>query len=110
MMIAELAYTMVVGEKCDVYSFGLVALETLMGKHPKEILSSLHESSSTHAITLCEVLDHRLPLPTMSVLLDIVHVIRLAFTCLDPNPSTRPTMKCVSQCFLTRSTPLRIPS
>ncbi|RHN44229.1 putative protein kinase RLK-Pelle-LRR-XI-1 family [Medicago truncatula] len=35
----ELAYTMVVSEKCDVYSFGVVALETLMGRHPGDILS-----------------------------------------------------------------------
>ncbi|PON46621.1 Tyrosine-protein kinase [Parasponia andersonii] len=28
----ELAYTMVLSEKCDVFSFGVVALETLMGR------------------------------------------------------------------------------
>ncbi|KAK7340496.1 hypothetical protein VNO77_21201 [Canavalia gladiata] len=33
-----LAYTMVVSEKCEAYSFGMVALETLVGRHPKEIL------------------------------------------------------------------------
>ncbi|RHN44153.1 putative protein kinase [Medicago truncatula] len=37
---------MVVNEKCDVYSFGLVALETLMGKHPGDILSSLKSIST----------------------------------------------------------------
>ncbi|KAJ1401520.1 Tyrosine-protein kinase, active site [Sesbania bispinosa] len=61
----ELAYTMVVSEKCDVYSFGVVALETLVGKHPKEILSSL-QSTSNHDIALCEVLDQRLPLPNIN--------------------------------------------
>ncbi|KAH9704155.1 MDIS1-interacting receptor like kinase 2 [Citrus sinensis] len=40
----ELAYTMVVTEKSDVYSFGVVALEVLMGKHPRELLSSLSSS------------------------------------------------------------------
>ncbi|KAK9193068.1 hypothetical protein WN944_003764 [Citrus x changshan-huyou] len=35
---SELAYTMVVTEKCDVYSFGVVALEVLMGTHPGELL------------------------------------------------------------------------
>ncbi|KAJ1419605.1 Tyrosine-protein kinase, active site [Sesbania bispinosa] len=43
----ELAYTMVVSEKCDVYSFGVVALETLVGRHPKEILMSSVQSSTS---------------------------------------------------------------
>ena len=39
--VAELAYTMVVSEKCDVYSFGVVTLETIVRKHPKELLTLL---------------------------------------------------------------------
>ncbi|XP_061376421.1 MDIS1-interacting receptor like kinase 2-like [Gastrolobium bilobum] len=104
----ELAYTMVVNEKCDVYSFGMVALETLVGRHPKEILSSL-QSASTNAITLCEVLDQRLPHPDMAVLLDVVRVTIIAFACLNPNPCSRPTMNYVSQCFPTQPKPLSIP-
>lgn len=91
-MNAELAFTMVVNEKCDVYGFGVVALETLVGKHPKEILSSL-QSESTHNITLYEVLDQRLPEPNMAVSLDIVRIAIIAFSCLNPNPCSRPTMK-----------------
>ncbi|MFQ6630676.1 hypothetical protein Gotur_008823, partial [Gossypium turneri] len=34
----ELAYSLVVTEKCDVYSFGVLALEILMGKHPGDIV------------------------------------------------------------------------
>ncbi|KAI7997781.1 putative leucine-rich repeat receptor-like protein kinase [Camellia lanceoleosa] len=52
----ELAYTMVVTEKCDVYSFGVVALETIMGRHPRELLSSL-ASPSTQNLMLIDVLD-----------------------------------------------------
>ncbi|KAK9077703.1 hypothetical protein SSX86_006040 [Deinandra increscens subsp. villosa] len=47
----ELAYNMIVTEKCDVYSFGVVALETIGGKHPGELLSSLNSSNSHGAIT-----------------------------------------------------------
>ncbi|QCE12542.1 protein-serine/threonine kinase [Vigna unguiculata] len=105
----ELAYTMVVNEKCDVYSFGVVALETLMGKHPKEILSSLHSTSAGGDIKLCEILDQRLLHPTFSVLQDIVVVAIMAFACLNPNPFSRPTMKRISQCFLSQLTPFNIP-
>ncbi|KAK7374488.1 hypothetical protein VNO80_07918 [Phaseolus coccineus] len=105
----ELAYTMVVNEKCDVYSFGVVALETLMGKHPKEIFSSLQSTFTDDDIKLCEILDQRLPHPTFSILQDIVVVAIVAFACLNPNPCSRPTMKCISQCFLTQLTPFNIP-
>ncbi|KAL2958875.1 hypothetical protein AAZX31_18G234000 [Glycine max] len=105
----ELAYTMVVSERCDVYSFGVVALETLVGSHPKEILSSLQSASTENGITLCEILDQRLPQATMSVLMEIVSVAIVAFACLNANPCSRPTMKSVSQCFLTQLTPLDIP-
>ncbi|KAL2337509.1 hypothetical protein Fmac_011955 [Flemingia macrophylla] len=58
----ELAYTMNVTEKCDVYSFGVVALETLMGRHPRELISSL-SNSTTQNMLLNDLLDTRLPFP-----------------------------------------------
>ncbi|KAI8013144.1 putative leucine-rich repeat receptor-like protein kinase [Camellia lanceoleosa] len=36
----ELAYTMEVNERLDVYSLGVLALEVLMGKHPGNLISS----------------------------------------------------------------------
>ncbi|KAK7374481.1 hypothetical protein VNO80_07911 [Phaseolus coccineus] len=104
----ELAYTMVVNEKCDVYSFGVVALETLMGKHPKDILSSLQSTSTGDDVKLCEILDQRLPHPTFSVLQDIVVIAIVTFACLNPNPCSRPTMKSISHCFLSQFTPFNI--
>ncbi|KAM7489837.1 hypothetical protein LguiB_027321 [Lonicera macranthoides] len=72
----ELAYTMVVTEKCDVFSFGVVALEILMGKHPGDLLSSL-TSPSTKNSMVNDVLDPRLSLPTDRLVeWDIVLVIR----------------------------------
>ncbi|CAJ2668961.1 unnamed protein product [Trifolium pratense] len=105
----ELAYTMVVSEKCDVYSFGVVALETLLGRHPQELLSSL-QLASIQSMKLCEVLDQRLPFPNNAmVLLDIIRVAVIAFACLNFNPSSRPTIKCVSRSFVNELTPLNIP-
>ncbi|KAK5802313.1 MDIS1-interacting receptor like kinase 2-like [Gossypium arboreum] len=98
----ELAYTMVVTEKCDVYSFGVLTLETLMGKHPGELLVSLSTSSSKNMM-LSDILDPRLSLPSdRRVAKDIVFAAAIAFACLRLNPKLRPTMKCVSQEFLSR--------
>ncbi|XP_059657128.1 MDIS1-interacting receptor like kinase 2-like [Cornus florida] len=93
----ELAYTMVVNEKCDVYSFGVVALETLMGRHPGELLQSL-ASASTHNIMLEEVLDARLQAPAPGrIARDVGLAATLAFACLHSEPKFRPTMQRVSQ-------------
>ncbi|KAL7177328.1 hypothetical protein ACSBR2_030643 [Camellia fascicularis] len=59
----ELAYTMAVTEKCDVYSFGVLALEVLMGSHPGELISSL-KSVVDQRLELEDVLDHRLLPPS----------------------------------------------
>ncbi|THF97264.1 hypothetical protein TEA_008092 [Camellia sinensis var. sinensis] len=98
----ELAYTMVVTEKCDAYSFGVVALETIMGRHPGELLSSLASRSAPN-IMLTDVLDPRLPPPTNPVVVgNIVLVAMMAFACVRSEPRSRPTMQCVSQEFLSR--------
>ncbi|XP_039071167.1 probable leucine-rich repeat receptor-like protein kinase At1g35710 isoform X2 [Hibiscus syriacus] len=106
----ELAYTMVVTEKCDVYSFGVVALETLMGKHPEEVLSWLPSPSSLVNTKLIDVLDNCLPLPTSQLVAqNLVHVATLIFACLNQRPKLRPTMKEVCKEFLSRQTSLNVP-
>ncbi|KAI9121857.1 hypothetical protein K1719_007247 [Acacia pycnantha] len=59
----ELAYTLVVTAKCDVYSFGVLALETFMGRHPGELILSFSKTYS-ESVLLIDVLDPRLPLPS----------------------------------------------
>ncbi|KAG5527457.1 hypothetical protein RHGRI_028374 [Rhododendron griersonianum] len=107
----ELAYTMVVTEKCDVYSFGVVALETIMGRHPGDLLSSLM-SPPSHNLMITDILDSRLLPPTNPIVAgNIVLVATMAFACLHPNPKSRPSMLRLSQEFLSRrkalATPLR---
>ncbi|GMP49948.1 hypothetical protein CsSME_00016754 [Camellia sinensis var. sinensis] len=95
----ELAYTMVVTKKSDTYSFGVVALETIMGRHPGELLSSL-ESSSAQNIMLTDVLDPRLPPPTNPIVVgNIVLVAIMEIACLCSEPGSRPTMLRVSEEF-----------
>ncbi|KAF5475986.1 hypothetical protein F2P56_007737 [Juglans regia] len=108
----EFAYTMIVTEKCDVYSFGVVVLEVLMGRHPGELLSPLSSSSSSSSfqnMMLNEILDRRLPPPNRLIGQDILLIATIAFACLHTQPKSRPTMKCVSQEFLSRKKPNVIP-
>ncbi|KAH7845671.1 hypothetical protein Vadar_004621 [Vaccinium darrowii] len=105
----ELAYTMVVTEKCDVYSFGVVALEIIMGRHPGDLLSSFTKPSS-ESIMITNVLDPRLPPPTNPIVAgSIVLVATMAFSCVQPEPKSRPTMRRLSQEFLSRRKALAAP-
>ncbi|KAI3703688.1 hypothetical protein L1987_73882 [Smallanthus sonchifolius] len=93
----ELAYSMVVTEKCDVYSFGVVALEIIGGKHPGELVSSLNLSTSQET-SLEDVLDPQLPHPSdKKIQLDISRVYQVAWACILKDPKSRPTMRVVSQ-------------
>jgi serine/threonine protein kinase len=101
---------MKVDEKCDVYSFGVLSLEVMMGKHPGDFISSLMLSASTsssspigHNTLLKDVLDQRLP-PPENELAD--GVVQLAFACLQTDPHYRPTMRQVSTELTTRWPPL----
>ncbi|PIA33997.1 hypothetical protein AQUCO_03900109v1 [Aquilegia coerulea] len=81
----ELAYTMRLTKKCDVYSFG-------------EFITSLATSSSTVGdnVLLVDMLDKRLPPPVADILKEVVTVAKLALACLKTSPESRPTMYSVS--------------
>ncbi|KAF6981635.1 hypothetical protein CFC21_000092 [Triticum aestivum] len=88
----ELSYTSVVTEKCDGYSFGVVVLELVMGKHPGDLLGdSLPRGEQ--ALLVNDILDQRLttPITTEENSLDLL--IKLAFSCLESSPQARPTMR-----------------
>ncbi|KAK4488909.1 hypothetical protein RD792_004699 [Penstemon davidsonii] len=94
----ELACTMQVNDKCDVYSFGIVAIEVIMGRHPGDLVSSLWSLASTESsMFLIDVLDNRIgPPEKQSEEDDIELIAKLAFACVQPNPKLRPTMQQVS--------------
>ncbi|KAI3931206.1 hypothetical protein MKW92_036483 [Papaver armeniacum] len=101
----ELASTMKVTEKCDIYSFGVIALEVLFGKHPGEFL--LHLLSEGHDRFLADALDKRLTLPTGVIADELVLIATLALACTRISPNSRPTMHFVSR-ELTANTVLPI--
>ncbi|KAH7858617.1 hypothetical protein Vadar_025915 [Vaccinium darrowii] len=98
----ELAYTMEVNEKLDVYSFGVLTLEVVIGRHPGDLVASLSSSSlessppSSRGILLKDLLDKRLPLPTNQAEEAVALAVKLALACLHPSPRSRPTMEQVS--------------
>ncbi|KAH6781554.1 Leucine-rich repeat receptor-like protein kinase family protein [Perilla frutescens var. frutescens] len=64
----ELAYTMVVTEKCGVYSFGVVALEIMFGNYPGDFLSSMMISTQfAQNLMVQQLLDKRLAPPDEDV-------------------------------------------
>ena len=86
---------MVVTEKCDIYSFGVLVIEVLMGKHPGELITNLNSSTST-SVPLKDVLDDRLSPPRSLKIADELALIQnLALLCLCANPQSRPTMRSV---------------
>ncbi|XP_023756094.2 MDIS1-interacting receptor like kinase 2 [Lactuca sativa] len=91
----ELAYTMVATEKCDVYSFGIVALEVIMGKHPSEL-----PTLSADYLVLENVGDSRIPLPSPQAEKQVKLVLSLSRACLNSNPNGRPTMRQVSNLLM----------
>ncbi|RXH90816.1 hypothetical protein DVH24_014711 [Malus domestica] len=111
---------MKVNEKCDVYSFGVVALETIMGRNPGDFFSSfsLVPSSSTsssastlppHQMSIVDVLDQRILPPTHQEAGEVLSIVKIVFSCLNPSPHSRPTMKQVSQLLSTHKMHLSKP-
>jgi serine/threonine protein kinase len=88
-----------VTEKCDVYSFGIVALEIMMGKHPRDLLSSLLSiaSSEENDLLLKDVIDQRLTPPTSQLAEEVVFIFKVAIACTIENPEKRSTMRSVAR-------------
>ncbi|KAI5338024.1 hypothetical protein L3X38_017295 [Prunus dulcis] len=101
----ELAYTMEVTETCDGYSFGVVTLEIIIGRHPGDVFSSLSSgaspsSSSTSPapeMSILDVLDQCISPPSKREAEEVVSLVKIAFASLNPSPQCRPTMEKVSQ-------------
>lgn len=92
----EFAYTMKVTEKCDVYSFGVLIMEVIKGKHPGDLILHL-QSSAPGNVELEDLLDQRLQHPTQKILEILISIIRIARSCLHVDPQSRPTMHFISR-------------
>ncbi|XP_076894931.1 MDIS1-interacting receptor like kinase 2-like [Bidens hawaiensis] len=80
---------MEVSEKCDIYSFGVLSLEVIMGTHPGDFLTS---SPDIRGTSLTEILDQRLPSPEEQIAEKLELLVAVAFACLQKSPHSRPSM------------------
>jgi serine/threonine protein kinase len=89
---------MKVTEKCDVYSFGVLILELIIGKHPGDLVSSL-SSSPGEALSLRSISDERVLEPRGQNREKLLKMVEMALLCLQANPESRPTMLSISTTF-----------
>ena len=74
---------MEINEKCDVFSFGVLTLEIIMGKQPGDLISSLSSPTFTTCdILLKDVLDQRLSLPMIQAAIEVLTIAKIAIACL----------------------------
>jgi serine/threonine protein kinase len=106
---AELAYTAVVTPKCDVYSFGVVVLEIVMGRYPRE-LQSIASMEQHHELAIEDMLDQRLPSPTVVEKKEISLLVEVSLSCLQTSPQFRPEMQDVYQKLVLHKPPSISPS
>nr|CAB3456331.1 unnamed protein product [Digitaria exilis] len=92
----ELSYTSVVTTKCDVYSFGVIVLEIMMGMYPTELLS-LVSMGQHQELAMEDRVDTRPSLPTIVEKKEIDLLVEVAFACLQTSPQFRPEMQDVYQ-------------
>ncbi|XP_076945897.1 uncharacterized protein LOC143617128 [Bidens hawaiensis] len=92
----ELAYTREVNEKCDVYSFGVLTLEIIMGKHPGDFLTLSQDMVS---VSWTDIMDQRLASPEEQIAEQVQSLVKTAFSCLSQSPQSRPTMRDIALGF-----------
>ncbi|KAL9232842.1 hypothetical protein vseg_007906 [Gypsophila vaccaria] len=104
-MAPELAQTMTVTAKCDVYSYEVIVLEVKMGKHPGEVLTYLSSAEPKLDTLLKDAFDQRQSSPRGLSAVKVVIVVTLTLLCTNSRPELRPTMRYMAQ-ELTSRTPI----
>ncbi|KAL8501692.1 hypothetical protein ACS0TY_020987 [Phlomoides rotata] len=78
-MALELALSMKMTDKCDIYSFGMVALEVMMVRHPGDLISALPQDMY---IVLNDVIDQMVLPHTDKIAEEVVFATTVALACI----------------------------
>uniref|UniRef100_A0A8N4IDI5 non-specific serine/threonine protein kinase n=1 Tax=Elaeis guineensis var. tenera TaxID=51953 RepID=A0A8N4IDI5_ELAGV len=101
----ELSYMIKANEKCDVYSFGIVILEVIMGKHPGDLISPLSSAADIQQMLFIDILDQRISPPAAYIVKEVLLLAIIAFSCIRITPQARPTMQRISHLFTSGNIP-----
>lgn len=101
---AEYGYSLNITEKSDVYSYGVMLLEVLTGKHPTDnripegshIVSWINKEVRERKRELTSILDQQLILRCGTQIQEMIQVLGVALLCVNPAPEERPAMKDVT--------------
>lgn len=95
MLVSEYAYTLRVNEKSDIYSFGVVILELVTGRHPvdpefgeKDLVKWVCTNLDQKGVD--NVIDPKLESCFKE---DICKVLNIGLLCTSPLPINRPSMR-----------------
>jgi serine/threonine protein kinase len=99
-LVTEYGYALKVGEKSDIYSFGVVLLELLTGKMPLDpafgesvdIVEWVRRKIRNNR-ALEEALDHSIAGHCKDVQEEMLLVLRIAILCTAKLPKDRPSMR-----------------
>ncbi|KAK3444533.1 hypothetical protein EUGRSUZ_A01342 [Eucalyptus grandis] len=94
-MAPELAVVMRVTNKCDMYRFGVVVLEIMTGKSPRDLLSSLSMMQTSTILEnpnllLKDALDPRRPPPIGQPANKVAFIVMVALSCTCTSPDSCP--------------------
>lgn len=90
---------MKVTEKCDIYSFGVVLLELVTGRHPVQPIDqggdlvTWVKRSINGMIPVSDLYDKRLDLSCKTTTDEMSLFLRIALFCTSPSPLNRPSMR-----------------
>ncbi|KAJ1272968.1 hypothetical protein BS78_06G243900 [Paspalum vaginatum] len=96
--------------KCDVYSFGIILLETICGQRNRTTPTFLSDAwESWNQSRISDLLDPAVAQPAPELLFDLERCVQIGLLCVQQSPDDRPTMSAVATTLNSNSLQIRAP-